>query len=62
MLEGRGQDWTHLMFIITIVSLALAVLIFLTVVAEPREVGIDMRDDHHIAASGCTNDANTDDY
>lgn len=50
MLEERQWDWTRLMFIITFVYLALALLIFLTFVAEPREVGIDMRDDFQVAS------------
>ena len=39
------------MFMITIVYLGLAVLIFITFVAEPREVGIDMRDDHVVSTA-----------
>ena len=38
------------MFLITISYLSLAVLIFMTFVAEPREVGVDMREDHLVVA------------
>lgn len=34
------------MYIVTVLYVTLAVLIFLLFVAEPREVGIEMNDDH----------------
>ena len=39
------------MFTISILYVSLAVLIFVTFIAEPREVGIDMQDDHIEAAA-----------
>ena len=46
VLGNHENDWERLMFIVSIVYFGIALLIFLTFVAEPREVGIDMSDDH----------------
>jgi len=46
ILEKHEQDWDRLMFLIAIIYVCLALIIGLTYVAEPREVGIDMTDDH----------------
>ena len=48
------------MYIIAIVYFGLAVLIFLTFVAEPQSVGIDMTDDHMQSEEKEEN--NPDDY
>ena len=44
------------MFIIACVYFGLALLIFIFFVAEPREVGIDMQDDHKRATVNAEQD------
>ena len=46
ILTNHENEWQRLMFIITGVYLCLALLIFIFFIAEPREVGIEMEDDH----------------
>ena len=46
-LQGeQSNNWQRLMYFVFIMYVALAVTIFVAFIAEPREVGIDMQDDH----------------
>ena len=46
VLGNHEGEWQRLMYITTVIYLSLALCIFIFYVAEPREVGIDMTDDH----------------
>ena len=55
LLSHQDDKWENLMFYITILYLIIAMLIYCLFISDPKEVGLEFKDDHVTADRICAN-------
>ena len=60
LLNNQGNRWENLMFYIFGIYLVIALAVFLCFVGDPKEVGLQLKDDHIEANNGANTQEESD--